>query len=97
MIQPKEDNDIFRRKRSFVKDLLKYMDILLLNKMEKNKEKQFLAEIKLKQDNQVEKYRSYCIGELPEIQIRSSDIIIPLQALSQYENYISHLLYLVQF
>jgi len=30
---------------------------------------------------------------LPDIQIRSSDIIISLQALSQYENYIAHLLY----
>ncbi len=30
---------------------------------------------------------------MPDIQIRSSDIIISLQALSQYENYIAHLLY----
>ena len=45
----------------------------------KQNEKQFLSEIKLKQENQVEKYRNYRIGELPDIQIRYSDIIIPLK------------------
>ncbi|CAF1415867.1 unnamed protein product, partial [Rotaria sordida] len=43
--------------------------------------------------NQVEKYRTYHIGELPDIQIRYSDIIIPLQALAQYDNHIARLLY----
>ncbi|CAF3871944.1 unnamed protein product [Rotaria magnacalcarata] len=59
----------------------------------KENEKQFLNEIKLKQENQVEKYRTYRIGELPDIQIRYSDIIIPLQALAQYDNHIARLLY----
>ncbi|CAF4574892.1 unnamed protein product [Rotaria sp. Silwood2] len=59
----------------------------------KRKEKQFLNEIKLKQENQVEKYRTYRIGELPDIQIRFSDIIIPLQALAQYDDHIARLLY----
>ncbi|CAF4180902.1 unnamed protein product [Rotaria sordida] len=40
--------------------------------------------------NQVEKYR---IGELPDIQIRYSNMIIPLQALAQYDNHIARLLY----
>ena len=52
-----------------------------------------LNEVKLKQENQVEKYRSYRIGELPDIQIRYSDIIIPLQALAQYDNHTARLLY----
>ena len=59
----------------------------------KQNEKEFLNEIKLKQENQVEKYRTYRIGELPDIQIRYSDIIIPLQALAQYDNQIARLLY----
>lgn len=59
----------------------------------KQNEKQFLDEIKLKQENQVEKYRTYRIGELPDIQIRNSDIIIPLQALAQYDNHTARLLY----
>ncbi|CAF4194073.1 unnamed protein product, partial [Rotaria sordida] len=56
----------------------------------KETEKQFLNEIKLKQENQVEKYR---IGELPDIQIRYSNVIIPLQALAQHDNHIARLLY----
>ncbi|CAF4079113.1 unnamed protein product [Rotaria sp. Silwood2] len=40
-----------------------------------------------------ETYRTYRIGELPDIQIRYSDIIIPLQALAQYDNHIARLLY----
>ena len=59
----------------------------------KENEKQFLNEIKLKQENQVEKYRSYRIGELPDVQIRYSDIIIPLQALAQYDDHTARLLY----
>ncbi|CAF4434458.1 unnamed protein product [Rotaria sp. Silwood2] len=72
-----DEDDIFRLKRRFLKDT----------------EKQFLNEIKLKQENQVEKYRTYRIGELPDIQIRFSDIIIPLQALAQYDDHIARLLY----
>ena len=41
----------------------------------------------------MEKYRTYRIGELPDIQIRNSDIIIPLQALAQYDNHTARLLY----
>ena len=63
----------------------------------KENEKQFLSEIKLKQENQVEKYRTYRIGELPDIQIRYSDIIIPLQALAQYDNHTARLLYATLF
>ncbi|CAF1531890.1 unnamed protein product [Rotaria sordida] len=59
----------------------------------KENEKNFPNEIKLKQESQVEKYRTYRIGELPDIQIRYSDIIIPLQALAQYVNDTARLLY----
>jgi len=59
----------------------------------KQNEKEYLNEIKQKQENQVEKYRTYRIGELPDIQIRNSDIIIPLQALAQYDNHTARLLY----
>jgi DNA-dependent protein kinase catalytic subunit len=59
----------------------------------KQNEKEFFNELKLKQEHQVEKYRSYRIGELPDIQIRVSDIIIPLQALAQYDDHTARLLY----
>ncbi|CAF1392236.1 unnamed protein product [Adineta steineri] len=91
----KDEDDIFRLKRRFLKDtgeLHKYFFAKKQNEKKQN-EKQFLNEIKLKQENQVEKYRTYRIGELPDIQIRYSDIIIPLQALAQYDNYTARLLY----
>jgi DNA-dependent protein kinase catalytic subunit len=94
IIQSEDENDIFRLKRRFLKDNGQLHGYFARKQNEKKqKEKQFLNEIKLKQENQVEKYRTYRIGELPDIQIRSSDIIIPLQALSQYDNHIARLLY----
>ncbi|UJR22353.1 hypothetical protein I4U23_025415 [Adineta vaga] len=89
-----DDDDIFRLKRRFLKDTGKLHKYFARKQNEKKQqEKEFLHEIKLKQENQVEKYRSYRIGELPDIQIRYSDIIIPLQALAQYDNHIARLLY----
>ncbi|CAF4915020.1 unnamed protein product, partial [Rotaria sp. Silwood1] len=89
-----DNDDIFRLKRRFLKDTGKLHSYFARKQNEKKqKEKQFLNDIKLKQENQVEKYRTYRIGELPDIQIRFSDIIIPLQALSQYDNHIARLLY----
>ncbi|CAF1316968.1 unnamed protein product [Adineta steineri] len=90
-----EDDDIFKLKRRFLKDsgeLTKYYFAKKQNEKKQN-EKELLNEIKLKQENQVEKYRTYRIGELPDIQIRYSDIIIPLQALAQYDNHTARLLY----
>ena len=89
-----DDDDIFRLKRRFLKDSGQLHGYFARKQFEKKQnEKKFLEEIKLKQENQVEKYRSYRIGELPDIQIRSSDLIIPLQALAQYDNQIARLLY----
>jgi DNA-dependent protein kinase catalytic subunit len=89
-----DGDDIFRLQRRFLKDTGKLHSYFARKQNEKKqKEKQFLNEIKLKQENQVEKYRTYRIGELPDIQIRYSDIIIPLQALAQYDNHIARLLY----
>ncbi|CAF2644461.1 unnamed protein product [Rotaria sp. Silwood2] len=93
-INENNEDDIFRLKRRFLKDTGKLHSYFARKQNEKKqKEKQFLNEIKLKQENQVEKYRTYRIGELPDIQIRFSDIIIPLQALAQYDDHIARLLY----
>ncbi|CAF4600371.1 unnamed protein product, partial [Rotaria sp. Silwood2] len=90
-----EDDDIFRLKRRFLKDSGQLHAAYFARRQNEKKEteKQYLNEIKLKQENQVEKYRTYRIGELPDIQIRYSDIIIPLLALAQYDNHIARLLY----
>jgi DNA-dependent protein kinase catalytic subunit len=88
------DDDIFRLKRRFLKDNGQLHKYFVRQQYEKNeKEKELLNDTKRKQDNQVEKYRQYRIGELPDIQIRCSDIIIPLQALAQYDNHMARLLY----
>lgn len=90
-----EDDDIFRLKRRFLKDSGQLHAAFFARRQNEKKEneKQFLNEIKRKHENQVEKYRTYRIGELPDIQIRYSDIIIPLQALAQYDNHTARLLY----
>ena len=89
------DDDIFRLKRRFLKDSGQLNAAYFAHRQNEKKqnEKQLLSEVKLKQENQVEKYRTYRIGELPDIQIRSSDILIPLQALAQCDNQIARLLY----
>ena len=89
-----DQDEIFRLKRRFLKDNGKLHTYFARKQNEKKQhERHYLDEIKVKQDNQVEKYRSYRIGELPDIQISSSDIIIPLQALAQYDNHTARLLY----
>ena len=66
-----DDDDIFRLRRRFLKDSGKLHGYFARKQNEKKQqEKQFLTEVKLKQENQVEKYRTYRIGELPDIQIR---------------------------
>ncbi|CAF0948619.1 unnamed protein product, partial [Didymodactylos carnosus] len=88
------DADIFRLKRRFLKDSKQLSNYFIKKQYEKKRqETEMLNDVKLKQDNQVEKYRSYRIGELPDIQIKYSDIIIPLQALAQYDNYTARILY----
>lgn len=41
------------------------------------------ADLKIRQDAQVTLYRSYRVGDLPDIQIQYSSLIAPLQALAQ--------------
>ncbi len=44
---------------------------------------QVLKEQKQRRENQVTLYRKYRIGDLPDIQIKYSAVIAPLQALAQ--------------
>lgn len=41
------------------------------------------SELKMKFDGQVTLYRSYRVGDLPDIQIEHSSLIAPLQGLAQ--------------
>ncbi|CAF3972548.1 unnamed protein product [Rotaria sordida] len=80
-----EDDDIFRLKRRFFKDSGQFHAAYFPRRQNEKKE------------NQVEKYRRYRIGELPDIEIPYSGIIIPLQPLPQYDNHIAPLLYATLF
>uniref|UniRef100_A0AAR2L7W1 DNA-dependent protein kinase catalytic subunit n=1 Tax=Pygocentrus nattereri TaxID=42514 RepID=A0AAR2L7W1_PYGNA len=64
--------DILRLKRRFLKDKEKESI-----KFEKR------ADQKLRREAQVTLYRSYRVGDLPDIQIQHSSLIAPLQALAQ--------------
>jgi DNA-dependent protein kinase catalytic subunit len=41
----------------------------------------------------VEKYRSYRIGDFPDIQIKFSEVIAPLQALAQRDSQVAMILF----
>ena len=43
----------------------------------------------MKRFNPVEKYRQYRIGDFPDIQIKFSELIAPLQALAQRDSLIA--------
>ena len=92
--EDKGEEEIFRLKRRFLKDTGQLHSYFARQQNEKKaKEKQFLNEVKLKESHQVEKYRQYRIGELPDIQIRFSDLIIPLQVLAQSDHQIARILF----
>ena len=55
----------------------------------KNKEEELKKQLKLKRQSHVEKYRNYRIGDFPDIQIKFSELIAPLQALAQRDSMIA--------
>uniref|UniRef100_A0A4W4HUH9 DNA-dependent protein kinase catalytic subunit n=1 Tax=Electrophorus electricus TaxID=8005 RepID=A0A4W4HUH9_ELEEL len=67
--------DILRLRRRFLKD--KEKETIKFVKRE------IQADEKLRRDAQVTLYRSYRVGDLPDIQIQHSSLIAPLQALAQ--------------
>uniref|UniRef100_A0A672S298 DNA-dependent protein kinase catalytic subunit n=1 Tax=Sinocyclocheilus grahami TaxID=75366 RepID=A0A672S298_SINGR len=68
--------DILRLRRRFIKD--KEKESIRFAKKEIQR-----ADLKIRQDAQVMLYRSYRVGDLPDIQIQYSSLIAPLQALAQ--------------
>uniref|UniRef100_A0A9J8AJD6 DNA-dependent protein kinase catalytic subunit n=1 Tax=Cyprinus carpio carpio TaxID=630221 RepID=A0A9J8AJD6_CYPCA len=68
--------DILRLRKRFLKD--KEKESIRFAKKEIQR-----ADLKIRQDAQVTLYRSYRVGDLPDIQIPNSSLIAPLQALAQ--------------
>jgi DNA-dependent protein kinase catalytic subunit len=49
--------------------------------------------LKQKRLNHVEKYRRYRIGDFPDIQIKFSELIAPLQAIAQRDSQVAMILF----
>lgn len=76
--------DILRLRRRFLKD--KEKESIKFAKKEiqsQRSERERRADLKIRHDAQVTLYRSYRVGDLPDIQIQFSSLIAPLQALAQ--------------
>ncbi|KAI4886986.1 hypothetical protein NFI96_023481, partial [Prochilodus magdalenae] len=76
--------DILRLKRRFLKDKEKESIKFAKREIQSQKiEREKRADQKLRREAQVTLYRSYRVGDLPDIQIQHSSLIAPLQALAQ--------------
>nr|XP_055063378.1 DNA-dependent protein kinase catalytic subunit [Misgurnus anguillicaudatus] len=76
--------DILRLRRRFLKDREKENIKFAKKEIQSQKsERERRADLKIRQDAQVTLYRSYRVGDLPDIQIQYSSLIAPLQALAQ--------------
>ncbi|XP_051572291.1 DNA-dependent protein kinase catalytic subunit-like isoform X3 [Myxocyprinus asiaticus] len=76
--------DILRLRRRFLKD--KEKENIKFAKKEIQSQRtarERRADLKIRQDARVTLYRSYRVGDLPDIQIQYSSLIAPLQALAQ--------------
>ncbi|XP_013375655.1 PREDICTED: DNA-dependent protein kinase catalytic subunit isoform X2 [Chinchilla lanigera] len=86
--------EILRLRRRFLKDQEK-LSLIYAKKgiVEQKREKEIKSELKMKQDAQVVLYRSYRHGDLPDIQIKYSSLITPLQAVAQRDSLIAKQLF----
>ncbi|XP_064600499.1 DNA-dependent protein kinase catalytic subunit-like [Liolophura sinensis] len=90
----KGESEIIRLKRRFMKDNEAKRVFFMkrqtrLNKMREEAKKEQLA----RREHQVTMYRKYRIGDLPDIQIKHSDLIAPLQAVAQRNSAVAKLLF----
>ncbi|XP_054564392.1 DNA-dependent protein kinase catalytic subunit isoform X1 [Eptesicus fuscus] len=86
--------DILRLRRRFLKDQEK-ISLIYAKKgiAEQKRKKEIKSEFKMKHDAQVVLYRSYRQGDLPDIQIKYSSLITPLQAVAQRDPIIAKQLF----
>ncbi|KAF7246285.1 DNA-dependent protein kinase catalytic subunit [Varanus komodoensis] len=79
-----ERADILRLRRRFLKDQDK-LNLIYARKgvAEQKQEKEMKTQLKMKHDAEVTLYRKYRQGDLPDIQIEYSSLIIPLQGVAQ--------------
>ena len=92
-----ERNEILRLKRRIWKSKEKTDSYFAM----KEKRLQQLRQVEAKRqkaamDHKVVMYRKYRVGELPDIQIKCSELIVPLQAAAQCDSIISRQLFTVK-
>ncbi|PIK41530.1 putative DNA-dependent protein kinase catalytic subunit [Apostichopus japonicus] len=80
-----EGKEIMRLKRRFLKDQQKSSSLYFAKRELKKQQmrEELLKEQKERRYHQVTLYRSYRVGDLPDIQIKYMDLIAPLQAVAQ--------------
>ncbi|XP_048384539.2 DNA-dependent protein kinase catalytic subunit [Stegostoma tigrinum] len=90
--------DILRLRRRFLKDRQKENIIFARRSIqEKHLAKEMKTEQLKKRDAQVTLYRCYRVGDLPDIQIKFSSLIAPLQALAQKDHSLAKQLFSALF
>ncbi|XP_078691376.1 DNA-dependent protein kinase catalytic subunit-like isoform X2 [Branchiostoma floridae x Branchiostoma belcheri] len=89
-----QQSEIMRLKRRFLKDqdVTKAYHARRQIRMQKMREER-VKEQRAKRGNLVTLYRQYRVGDLPDIQIKYSYIIAPLQALAQRDSMLARLLF----
>ncbi|XP_066926586.1 DNA-dependent protein kinase catalytic subunit-like [Clytia hemisphaerica] len=84
---PDKAADILRLKRKFLKDQMTRNQHFAAIEIKRQKMREVAMERrKAAKDKKVSMYRKYRVGELPDIQIKHSELIVPLQALSQLDS-----------
>uniref|UniRef100_A0A8D1F779 DNA-dependent protein kinase catalytic subunit n=1 Tax=Sus scrofa TaxID=9823 RepID=A0A8D1F779_PIG len=90
--------EILRLRRRFLKDREK-LSLIYARKgvNEQKREKEIQSELRLKHEAQVVLYRSYRHGDLPDVQIPHSSLIVPLQAVAQRDPIVAKQLFVSLF
>uniref|UniRef100_A0A4W3HBY9 DNA-dependent protein kinase catalytic subunit n=1 Tax=Callorhinchus milii TaxID=7868 RepID=A0A4W3HBY9_CALMI len=90
--------DILRLRRRFLKDREKVSLIFAKRGIrEQRAEQKIKTEKRMERDAKVTLYRSYRFGDLPDIQIKYSSLIAPLQALAQKDHSLAKQLFSALF
>ncbi|KAK6170524.1 hypothetical protein SNE40_018898 [Patella caerulea] len=87
-------SEMWRLKRRFLKDQQSTSVYFAKRQMNLNKRREeLMKEQRSRRENQVTMYRKYRSGDLPDIQIKYSYLIAPLQALAHRDSTIAKLLF----
>ncbi|CAF0815340.1 unnamed protein product [Brachionus calyciflorus] len=90
-----DENEIQKLRKRFLKDKTENQNRFFARKQNEKKarDEEYKKQLKTKRENHVEKYRTYRIGDFPDIQIKFCELIAPLQALAQKDSHIAMLLF----